>query len=308
MSSAKKMVFFAVALGLLGGLCLYFWVQGRPGTPAINPLKKIDLTKVNRLVMQSINNTVTLDKQEKNWKMTTPVKDIVDPGIPSRILDALGQFTLGSIVSENPAKYSQFLLGPDQAAHLQVYLEGEKTPVLDAYLGKNVGSYANCYFRFEASTPVYIASNLPPYQFQMDPNAMRLMKIFPDSSNEALSVTIFQEKSAVELVRSSHTWSRKATGKAVDSALVQPLLAKLDQWNISEFATGQEPTDMLGFGKPYLRVALENQGGSANFSIGKKVPAKTPEMRYAQLEGREAVLLIREDSVADLLSSLKKIP
>jgi hypothetical protein len=167
----------AGCLIVLVAFAIYLGFHGHPEAPASHPVKKADIEKINRLVIQGPAGSVTLEKKGKDWNLTAPVQDAAEPSVPAEILRTLENFTLGEIVSENPAKYEQFGLAAGRANHLQAFAEGQPKPILDAYVGKTVGTnYKNSYFRFEGSNAVYIADDFPVYEFDRQPDAYRLVK------------------------------------------------------------------------------------------------------------------------------------
>lgn len=308
---ARKIWILGGVLVFLTILVIYLWFFGKPGEKRVNPLSKINLDTVSRFVMVNTNGKVELEKKGTGWVMNLPVQDVVDSTIPTDIITALKNFTLGTVVSENAAKHEQFKVDPAQASHVQVFVEGKPEPVLDGYIGKSVNGFENCYFRFEASTPVYLANDLPEYQFRRQPNGFRLTKLLVLPPVDPDEIKVVSEKTNVDLVRSSATWTRKGGTSPIDMNLITPFLNKARDFNATDFGTGQETPEMLGFDKPALRVTITTGGHVAEFIVGKKAPAtnpKAPPLRYAQTEGRHTVLIVSDDALGNLLSSIRTIP
>ena len=104
----RKLSLLSLLFVMLIGVGAYLWLFGTPSVPKDNPLKNVDVQKMSRLVIKNIYGTTSVEKQNGVWKVLQPVQDIADPMVPTEIMNSLQHFTLGSIISENPARYSEF--------------------------------------------------------------------------------------------------------------------------------------------------------------------------------------------------------
>ncbi|MCG3203426.1 MAG: hypothetical protein KCHDKBKB_00084 [Elusimicrobia bacterium] len=305
----KKLVILSGLFVLLAVAAIYFSLQRRPSSLTLNPLEKIELSAISKISIENTKGKVDLEKSTEGWLIVSPVKDAADPSLVSEILENLLSFSAGSVISENPAKYSEFQIDDAQATHLQVYAEGKPEPVLNGYVGKNAMGYQSFYFRFSGSKPVYIAQGLP--YLNREPKDYRDSRLFPVSVQEATAVKVFQDKFKMDIVKSSATWEHRFSSKTVDSALVTSALSKLERISVQDFGTGQENPKDLGLDKPFLVVTLEANTKTFTLTVGNKVKSSVPSApstRYAKTEGREAVLILDENSLNEFPTALKSFP
>lgn len=305
----RKILILSLTFLVLALIGQYLWFFGRSGTQTINPLEKTDTSKISKLVIQNLYGKVELEKNKEGWLLVFPVKDWVDPSQPVDMIEGLKNFSLGSVVSENAAKYSQFDIDDARASRIQVFSEGNPKPLLDGFVGKNVTSYQTSYFRFATSTPVYVANGLPNLRQQA--KSYREIRLLPVRLDGAKSLKISQGKLNLDLVKSSNTWEYRFSSKTVEGAFVQEIQSKISNISAIDFGAGEEKMADLGFEKPFMTVQVEVDEKPYSFIIGNKSKLlfpKAPETRFAKTEGRDTVLYVQESSVEDLIASLKNLP
>jgi hypothetical protein len=306
----KKLVVLGfVFLSLLAVSLLLVW-QGRPEAKHVSPLGKVDPAKISKLIVNNNVSQITIERQHNYWVMTEPVKDSADRRGVDYMLQALEKFTIGSLVSENKDRYSQFQLDPQQAVRVRVFQEGKSTPDLDAYMGKQAATYSDCYVRFEGKDGVFIASQLPTYYFRRSANDLRLQSPVPIDLDQMEGFSVAAKGVSFSLTRSSSTWNDDMTKKPVDAAWVRTLQDKMKLWTAVGFAKGDEKPDVTGFDHPYLKLVYtgpDSNKKSLSFgNLQKGIDPKAPGRRYAAGEGREAVLIVNAVPVDDFLNEAKK--
>ena len=302
----QRLLRLAVVLGLLAALAVYLWIFGKPASPAKSPLEGVDLGNISKVTVDGPRQSVVLEKRDGVWKLAAPVQDLADPLVMEDIRSALETFSLGSVISENPAKHVQFMIDDAQGMKLRVYIEGKEGPVLDGVIGKRTPDFQDCYFRFAASTPVYVVSGIPSANWERDVPGYRMASVLSLKADDVTVVKVTQDKFHIELARSSNTWTNKADGKFVDPYAVNGLLQKLAALPVLTYGTGQEKPETLGFKKPFASVHAETIGKPASFVVGGTVPGG-PNGRYVRSEGRDALLVVSSDALTDLLTPLKNL-
>jgi hypothetical protein len=304
----KKLGIMTIVLVVLGAIAAYLAIYGHSVPQNTNPLENVATEKISKIGIKNFLGSIELEKGPDGWNVTSPVHDVAEPSVPGEILGSLKNFSVGSRISENPAKYSQFDIDDAHATRFQVFTEGKPAPALDGFVGKPASDYQSCYFRFAASTPVYVVSGIPQELLNRDVKSFRLMKVLPVMSVDVTAIEIHQQKSNWELIKSSNNWTARATGAVVDAAKIQPILNKLQNLTASDFGNGDEKPQTLGLAKPFMTVRVEAKGKPASLTVGGKAPPILPgpiAARYAKTDGREAIMIVREDTLTDLLSSLK---
>lgn len=295
----RKNALLLVSLLVLVALAVFVKFVARPAAPSKNPFKDVEIAKVNRIVIKNILGSIDLQKTDDRWYAVAPFRDMADSRALEEVLAALEKFRLGTMVSENAAKYAEFGLDEANATRVQVYVDAK--PVLDVYIGNNAGGYNSGYLRIEGSTPVYIANGLPNYPFARDINSFRRAKVFSVSPLDATAFKLKQDKLEVSRVRTSTTtWY-----------FVQPFLSKLNDLTVSDYAKGNESPEALGFANPYLQVSVEVSSKTMGIMVGKKAPPAFPQAAptcYVKSDGREPILIVSDAALTDLLTSVKTIP
>ncbi len=310
----RKLSLLSLLFVMLIGVGAYLWFFGTPPVPTENPLKNVDVQKMSGLVMKNFYGKTRIEKQNGVWKILEPVQDVVDPTIPTEIMTSLQHFTLGSIISENPARYGEFQVDPVQGAQVDVYVEGKTTPVLSGIIGKTSSGYENSYFRFAASSgPVYLASGLSQYQFRRDPTSFRLMSALSLPPEEPTRIRMGSGKKSWELSRSSQTWKTSA-GKAIPKEQMDAIIHALRDLRANGFGLGSESPKELGLdppATPYLVCTVDSGNAESTLTIGnltaKRVP-QVPSARYGRTSNRPAVLTLQESPFTSLLDLFSKLP
>jgi hypothetical protein len=309
----RKLQFLSLALVILLGVGVYLWLFGRPAAPSENPLKKTPIDKMSKIVIKNVYGTTRLEKQNDQWRMVSPVKDLVDPTVPADIINALQRFTLGSIVSENPSHYAEFQLDAPQATHVEVYLEGKPNPSFAGFIGKT-GTYNNCYFRFDVSSgPVYIANNLSEYQFRREPDTMRLTSLLNLPEAEPTHVRLTSGKQVWDISRSSHTW-KTTSGAVIEKGMSDALISNLRALSADGFAPDQTPPAQTGLAAPatpYVVLSVDTDNKPVVLTVGKVAPEKfahAPVTRYAQATNRPVIFTTQEIPFKTLIELFAKLP
>jgi hypothetical protein len=310
----RKLGVLSLVFIALLGVGAYLWMFGKPSAPRENPLKKVDMSKISRLVITNAGVTTRLEKQNGVWNITAPIPDVADPSIPKDILGSLEDFTLGSVVSENPSRYGEFQLDPAGAARIDAYLEGREKPVLSGFVGKTSNGYENCYFRFaESSGPVYLANGLQQFQFRRDAGSFRWTSLLGLPSDEPTHLHLVSGQKSWDLSRSSNTWTT-SSGKTISPEQIFGLIKNIRDLNASSFGSGTETPAALGFdapATPYLVLSVDDNGVSTVLTVGKPTPTTMPHQlpsRYARSSHRSAVFIVQEAVVKQLVDAFSKLP
>lgn len=307
---ARKLLLSMAVFVALGFAAVAVWVKGKPKAQSINPLQGVDVQKITKIMIDRPSETITLEKKEGRWDITSPAQDWTDPMLVERWIEVLQNFSVGSVISENKDRYSQFDIEDGKASRIRVFLEGQEKPALDGYIGKQAAGFSDSYFRFEGKPAVHIASELPNYMIIRESNDYRLKKLLFPVLTDLTLVKITSGKIDVEISRSSETWTNQKNQQPVDQAWIATLVSRLDSLYIMDFGKGDEDPKTFGFDAPFAQIAVEKSGTKLSSKIGNVVPnadKNAPKKRYAQTEGRGVTLILSSQSVDDLLSHLKTL-
>jgi Domain of unknown function (DUF4340) len=307
----KKIIRLLISLVVLSVLAIFLIFKGTPSVKTVQPLEKTDVSTMVKVVIDQPDSSYTLEKKNDQWMIVSPLVDVADPQNMTRLLEMLHNFSVGSIISESPSRYDNFHVSSGTAVRVRVYVQGAEAPVLDGYMGKEATTPRECYFRFEGKTPVYIAADMRTYVLREPVHDYRMRKFLPIPVTTASKVFINTEKSSLDVSRSSATWTNNVTQQEIPADWVQGLLGKLDAFQVSDFGIGNEPAAAIGFTKPILNVMVETSSGSAKALVGALLPKQNNQpstTRYALLEGRQAILIVADATVQEILTLLKSQP
>lgn len=283
--------------------------HGKLGPKNVNPLTSLDQNQWGRIVAENPPHSVTFIQTESEWKVSEPVKDIVDPGNMDQLLSKLVSFSVGSIVSENKDRYSRFELEEGKAKRLRVFKKGEADPLFDGYFGKRAMGYGTSYFRFQGEDPVRLVSDFPIYLLQRPVNDYRKKRIFPQNVDDLQKIQFEMKKDSISLQKSSQTWNNEKTGEPLDTKWMGDLKAKLRSLVVTEFGSGEDKEKDFGFSNPLLKIHFEGPDHDGGVLIGSELAppeGEKIEKRYAKMENREAILILRVKTVDDLIDQLEK--
>ncbi|OVE78164.1 hypothetical protein BVX98_01115 [bacterium F11] len=311
MSLNKKVFLFLAIFLVIGCIALVVLIKGRPAPMNVNPLSSLKEDQIGKIVIKTPSLTLTLQQDEDEWKIMEPIQDEIDMNVLDQILKAFQEFSVESVISENKEKYPQFELIEGEARRLQVFEKGSDVPLLDGFFGKraNLG-YGSSYFRFTDQDPVHLVTGFPLYHLQRTSNDFRQKQILSQEVDQLLKMKFEIQNGSLELVPSSSTWANAQTGEKVTEDWVKNLKAKIRSLRAMGFDDEKEKSKDRGFDKPILIVTLEGPDKKTTLKIGnliEPVDDEKPEKRYAQKEGRDAILLLQDNTVVGFLAHLSQV-
>jgi len=310
----KKISLMLAVFAFLLGISIFLLIKGKPTAKNFNPLDNIDVAKVDKIVLSFPAFSVTLEKENQAWKLTSPFKDAADGAVVDRIAAEFKGMTVGSVISENKGKHGQFGVEDKTAIHAQVFVEGKKSPTLDLLIGKEGPSYMTAYVRFPGQNMVYIGNGFSTYTLQQSTDSYRLKKMLPLDLAVATSIKVAGSNTTFDLSRTSATWTRSSDGKTIETGWVDSLKNKLNALQASQFAPADTPEKDLGFLKPALDISVVVSSTVSHVVIGpapaaKKGAPSTPPTHYGRVDGRAGVILVIPDYyVKDIQDFLKTAP
>jgi len=309
----KRLLLLLAGLLVLVSLAVFIYVKARPSAKEFNPISTLDANQIEKVLLESPANASQLQLEQKGgvWKLTAPLQDDVEKTTVTGLMDKLRNFRAGSVVSSNKAKYEKFDLTDQMAVHVRVYEVGKSSPTLDVFVGKKAVGWSDSFVRFAGQDDVYIAMDLPSYFLTQPAHEFRQKTIFPESAKNMNSLEIKKGPDTWAFSRSGSTWTYVQQGKMVDGAWMDSMVASLNALRAFEFGTGSETVKDLGFEKPYCQIKLDEGGQLTNVAVGNKLASSVKtdnERRYAQSQGRPAVLVFQARSLEEFLQKVKTPP
>lgn len=295
----RKTASLALLFGLLCALTWFlFWRAGL--VEKTNPLSAVQAGDAVKILIDRAGESLALEKKEGRWMLTAPVSDIADSQAVGDLLGGLLQLRLGAEISRDAANYAAYDLTESRAARVRLYLASDAAPVFDGYFGKNALGYDSLYFRFSREKPVYFSSGVSPYHIGRSADDFRDHALAAIERDALRKIKISGQRGVFELTKSSAGWV--SPNKTLPPEKVDSLISGLLKLKIADFPAANEPAGDTGLDKPFFSAELSGNVKTARFSIGKTRPGKgKPAVRYARIEGRDALVLVASPDVEALV-------
>ncbi len=300
----KPLMLFLVFVGLLA-TSIVVVKFARPTIKNKNTISGIGVERISKINFITRTGTTTLENQNDNWMLVEPILDEADDGSLEPLLGALQSAQMSTVVSENPAYFSDYGVKDGDGTRLEVFLDKLDTPALDGYVGKIGPGYTDAYFRFNGSNNVYLASQMPPFLFQSGTDSFRLRKLFERDINEATALAVAAGKVSFEIEKSSDVWKDAQSGNVISAVWVDDLRRRIAAIDVASFVFDESTKQ--GFDAPAALVTLSWNGDKKGVTIGNLVTEPSAG-RFTRVDGRELPFLTNVIAVQHLLDLLKKPP
>lgn len=295
----------AVLIGVLlvlAGIAVLIVRSGQPTKSAETALSKVipgDFTQIGITVNSS---TTTLKLVDGVWRIIAPFDDRANVELVDEMISTLRDTRLGSTLSENPAKFSEYEIADASATRVQVYIRNQPTAALDVWVGKEAPNRLGSYVRAPGSNEVKIAEGLQKDMLVTNPEALRSPRVYADEANDASGVTA-AGAAEVTIEKSTTGWVNTKNKRMVPPDVSEQLSNALQSWRAGKFSTA---SPVPGFDTPYL--TLEITAHKEKFTIIVGGPAgEMPHSRYVRTSDRSTILVVDDALTADVVAALKKI-
>lgn len=158
MSKGNKIIILIVVLGLLIGS--YIFMKNRPtkkedaeGEQEKIELSKVEKDKINKMVLQSKDSTLTFIKKGEEWSIDYPHPVKLKQTYIDDIAYSFASLYAERVVDENPDDLSQYGLKEPSVKAWAELEDGKKTKVF--YLGDKAPTGNNYYIMLEGDPKVY---------------------------------------------------------------------------------------------------------------------------------------------------------
>ncbi|GEM_PF-1197937 len=125
----------------------------------------LDCEKVNRIVISSPVENLTLIKQAEKWFIQDAIPKLADFDAVNRVLQHACTLSVGGVYSNNPEMQQNLMVSDDEGTKVSFY-EGEVL-LSSVIIGKPTPGYANAYLRQAGSNDVYVVPALFSFAFNM---------------------------------------------------------------------------------------------------------------------------------------------
>ena len=259
-----------------------------PGKPIVKPF---DINSAQRITVKKGDATITLEKKDKNWIMTSLKDRAVNT---ERVVMLLSNLNLAKIEDTREGKETAFSLDEKNRTELTVDRGAEKTVL---YLGKTVEGL-KCFVRQEPTGPIFEVDKALDQnsgvrsekadERVLDPAYFFDLKILAINADDLIDIVIKKDHDVVRLQKviagkgplapkqelgnddpKPVWWITEPEGFAVDDNAVTRITSQLNI-NAKSYADTIPEKDR-GFDKPTAKVKVRLKDGSEHTLVFGKV-------------------------------------
>ncbi|MBV9080792.1 MAG: DUF4340 domain-containing protein [Elusimicrobia bacterium] len=272
------------------------WKSQQPKASLESPIAKIPDDRLARIEIVVNASTTTIRRTGGEWRLDSPA-DPADPAAAARLIGALKNFTIGSVLSENPARHSQYAVNDSSAARVQVFTGISDKPTLDLLVGKPSADLSSSYFRFPGDNRVRTADGLSSFLIREASSQLPAMQVIPFGLEEATSFRFRLPKREITLTKSSATWTSSVSTAPLEQKWVSDLEGKLREWRASDVLRSTAPVEAK---MPALVLDVVRSTATFTVTVGDALKMPDGAQRPVRTTGRASVLLVSDGSVNDI--------
>lgn len=285
----------ALAIGL--GAYIYF-VELKKDKENESKTKIVDMDtdKVKKLKFKNSHGEISVEKVEKDWKLTSPVADLADGAAINSVLSTIATESSDTTVTGKTD------LKPFGLAEDKVVLEWEQEgkPPQKLSVGDEAPLAGKLYVRINGASEIRVVSSLIKTQVEKTLKDLRDKKLFRDAKEAISQVKIKVNRKDLRgdttLSKKDGNWliEKGSESLKADKDTVQSVLNQIEGLRASEFSseTGNDPKTLKEFGLTQPEVILEAFNDAKKSLFKMQVSSKKEGNAYAVVEGRPTVFQI----------------
>ncbi len=248
-TTRNLLIIFAVLVALY---FLFFRSKDKVSTEKIDEkLFVADSSKIDKIEITKINESLTLEKINGVWMITKPVNYQADTASIQPMLSNLKNFKIESETSKNPGNFSKYL---DSANNANIKVSQEGKELGSFLLGKSATSPENTYLQKTGENRILLASNLNAANFTKTLKDYRYKLIFSIPSyylNKVYFKSTDSNKADFSVAKdSAGKWFIGAD--SVQSTIMENFLNLMNNFNTEDFYD----STMTTFPQPEWTVSL----------------------------------------------------
>ncbi len=224
-----------------------------------------DSSKIDKIEIVKNNETVMLEKVNNQWKLTKPIDYPADTTNIYLMLKDLKNFTIESVASENPSKFSGYLDSANNS-RISTYQEGK---LLGTFILGKALTGDNSYLMKPDDNRILLASNLTAALFTKPSKDYRnkfILSIQPFTVNKVSFKSTDSNKVDFTVAKdSAGKWN--IGGDSVSSSAMEGFLNILGNLNTDDF----KDTVMTTFPEPTYTVTISGTGQPTVINLYKEI-------------------------------------
>ena len=277
----NRLVIAIVVLAVLAGVLASQIRSHEPSTSLEKPQVSLPELKRDEITKVEIDNPekklkVTLQKQDKDWKLTSPVDAKADSAAAEAVLDKLTDLKVANSVASRKESHAKLKVDAAQGIHVKAFA-GDKT-LVDFYLGdtKTTGTMV----RKEGEDVVVAVRGSIRYAFDKELKYLRDRTITDAdaASFKALSLTSSKGSFKFEKPEGGKWIQAKGEKPIKDFAesKVEGLVLAFAKLRASDFAEPTATPESTGLAAPQATLVLTpKEGADVKIELGQLDPSQS---------------------------------
>lgn len=269
-------------------------------------VRNFDRDKVDGIVIQNGDDKIEIRRQDKKWRLETPIKDQADSSTIDNILLDLESWQKDATISAKEIeadknKLAEFGLNKPK---LRLKLLGQDAPP-EIYFGKDAALEGKMYVRFENSKQTFLASQSVKKDIEKKAEDFRDKKLTDLITAQVVRVVLKVPTGEMELQKNADHWeiTRPLRARA-DDQKVGDLIARVTTAQIQQFvADDRGDLHPYGLAEPRGSITLFAQDDKQGqmLQIGA-VPEKNKDQVYVRFSARGFVYTLPK-KIEELLNT-----
>jgi hypothetical protein len=253
-------------------------------------IKNFDPDKVDGIVIQNGDDKIELRRQDKKWRLETPIKDQADSSAIDNILLELESWQKDATISAKEIeaekdKLAEFGLNKSK---LRLKLLGQDAPP-EIFFGKDAVLEGKMYVRFENSKQTFLTSQSVKKAIEKKAEDFRDKKLTDLITAQVMRVLLKIPAGEMELQKKADHWeiTRPLRARA-DDQKIGDLIARVTTAQIQQFvADDRGDLHPYGLAEPRGSITLFGQDDKQGqmLQIGA-VPEKNKDQVYVRFSAR----------------------
>ncbi len=290
-------------------LLFYVFAFERGRVPEKDEIFGLNVEQTSRLQVTGPGMDLLIEKHDDTWYVKKPFKGLADQDEAETRIKAITELKPSGTRSDLDLDDEKFGLKEPRLTAVLNYGKGKKIKLL---VGKKTPVGSEIYARIEGRKDLYILPATVFSTLNLTADKLREKTVAKIESDKVLSLSLTHGDTTIKV-------ENRAEGDKDKWFITSPISARADEFQTEQVVTklaGLEAKDFVdepakdadyGFDKPSLLAeVLDEEGNKAAITIGAKSDKRDEssldggELFYAKVEGRDEILLVAAEDVAEL--------
>src|SRR3954447_16834369 len=273
---------------------MYFYEKKLPGSEEAKRQSQnvVNITpdKIEGMVIQNGDDKIQLRREDKKWRLESPIKDRADSSLVDMILSDIESWQKDTTISAKEIEADKNRLNEYglNKPKLRLKLNGPDAPP-EILLGKDAALEGKMYVRFENAKDTFVVSQAVKKAIEKKPDDFRDKKLTDLNTTQVTRLVVKSPAGELELEKKGEHWELVRPLRARgDDQKIGDLVAQITTAQIQQFvADDRGDLHPYGLAEPRGAITLfgENDKQGQMLQIGG-VPEKQKDQVYVRFAPR----------------------